>query len=408
MNVKRYVYAATALFAGAGALVGCDVQTYDDAAAAFNDNSPPPTQPPPVEPPPPSGFNPTWSAIQDNVFTPTCATASCHSGGTPSGALNLEAANSYAQLVNVVSTGSALDRVEPGEPDNSYLVQKLEGTGGVAIMPPSGGLEQADIDTIRQWILDGAVDDTAQPPAGPIAVSSLAPAHQSTLDAAPNQVVVGFTREVVQSTVDANTFEVIGAGGDGVFGNADDNPLTANAINVNATSATFDLTNVVMNDDVYRVYLRGDGATVIQDLDSNALDGEFDGNFPSGNGTAGGDFVAEFQIVTPVMLEPNLPSIQALVFTPTCATVGCHSGGMPAGTLDLTDGNSYANLVNVLAVNANANGLLRVEPDNPDDSYLIRKLENTGNVGLMPPTASLPQNDIDVIRLWITNGAAEQ
>ena len=153
-------------------------------------------------------------------------------------------------------------------------------------------------------IQDGAADDTAQPPAGPLAVASVSPAHQSTIDMAPNQVVVGFTREVDQSTVDANTFEVIGAGGDGVFGNANDNPLTANAINVNATSATFDLTNVVMNDDVYRVYLRGAGASVILDLDANALDGEFDGGFPSGDGTEGGDFVSQFEIVTPVVLEP--------------------------------------------------------------------------------------------------------
>ena len=392
-----------ALLAGAGLLGGCDVQTYDDAAAAFNDNSPPPSQPPPNQQPPPSGFNPTWSDIQANVFTPTCATANCHSGGNPSGGLNLETANSHAQLVNVASTGSALDRVEPGFPDDSYLIHKLEGTGGVAIMPPSGALEQADIDTIRQWIQDGAADDTAQPPAGPIAVASVSPAHQSTIDMAPNQVVVGFTREVDQSTVDANTFEVIGAGGDGVFGNANDNPLTANAINVNATSATFDLTNVVMNDDVYRVYLRGTGASVILDLDANALDGEFDGGFPSGDGTEGGDFVSQFEIVTPVVLEPNLPSIQALVFTPTCATAGCHSGGAPAGSLNLTDGNSYANLVDVPSVGS---ALDRVEPGLPNDSYLVQKLETVG-AGSMPPGNNLPQADIDVIRTWISNGAAE-
>ena len=402
MNTRRLIYTVTALLAGAGGLAGCDVQTYDDAASAFNDNSSP-SQPPPNQQPPPSGFNPTWSDIQANVFTPTCATANCHSGGNPSGGLNLQSANSHAQLVNVASTGSALDRVEPGFPDDSYLIHKLEGTGGVAIMPPAGALDQADIDTIRQWIQDGAVDDTAQPPAGPIAVASVSPAHQSTLDMAPNQVVVGFTREVDQSTVNANTFEVIGAGGDGVFGNAGDNPLVANAINVNPTSATFDLTNVVLNDDVYRVYLRGTGASVILDLGTNALDGEFDGDFPSGDGTEGGDFVSQFELVTPVMLEPNLPSIQSLLFTPTCATANCHSGAVPDGGLDLTDGNSYANLVNVVS---QGSALDRVEPGLPDDSYLIQKLETVG-AGAMPPGGNLPQADIDVIRLWITNGAAE-
>lgn len=404
MNTRRFIYTGAALLLGAGGLAGCDVQTFDDAAAGFGGNTS--TPPPPPPPPPPTGFNPVWSEVQSNVFTPNCTTG-CHEGANPSGGLNLESASSYAMLVDIASNGSALDRVEPGQPDNSYLVHKLEGTGGVDIMPPSGALAQADIDTIRQWITDGALDDTAQPPAGPIAVSSISPGYQAVLDAPPPQIVAGFTRELDQSTVNANSFEVIGSGGNGQFGNGDDVVITASAITTNATSATFGLNGVTMNDDFYRIYLRGDGASVIMDLDANALDGEFGGNFPSGDGTAGGDFVAQFQIVTPPMLEPNLPSIQAMVFTPTCATATCHSGGAPDGGLDLSAGNSYANLINVPSVAANANGLDRVEPGQPDNSFLIHKLENTGNVGVMPPGNMLPQADIDVIRLWITNGAAE-
>ncbi len=57
--------------------------------------------------------------------------------------------------------------------------------------------------------------------------------------------------------------------------------------------------------------------------------------------------------------------------------------------------------------------LFRVEPGNPDDSYLIRKLEGGPDiVGFqMPPTelgeAHLPQEEIDVIRQWITEGAQD-
>jgi hypothetical protein len=51
-----------------------------------------------------------------------------------------------------------VDRVAPNDPDNSYLIQKLEGTASAgAIMPPFGTpLDQATIDAIRQWITDGA------------------------------------------------------------------------------------------------------------------------------------------------------------------------------------------------------------------------------------------------------------
>jgi hypothetical protein len=51
-----------------------------------------------------------------------------------------------------------LSRVAAGDPDNSYLIQKLEGTAAEGAQMPFGGapLEQAVIDGIRQWIADGA------------------------------------------------------------------------------------------------------------------------------------------------------------------------------------------------------------------------------------------------------------
>ena len=65
-------------------------------------------------------------------------------------------------LVNVQSlqvAQVAQDRVAPGDPDNSYLIRKLEGDAGiVGSRMPQGGpfLDQATTDQIRQWIADGA------------------------------------------------------------------------------------------------------------------------------------------------------------------------------------------------------------------------------------------------------------
>jgi hypothetical protein len=66
----------------------------------------------------------------------------------------------FAALVNVTSLENAgLKRVLPGDPANSYIINKLEGTnlGGTARMPLTGGfLDQATIDTVKTWITEGA------------------------------------------------------------------------------------------------------------------------------------------------------------------------------------------------------------------------------------------------------------
>ena len=91
------------------------------------------------------------------VFNSRCT--ECHSGGSAPQGLRLDAANSYANLVNVASHEvPSLKRVEPGDPDNSYLVQKIEGTAAVGGRMPLGRapLTAAQIALIRQWISEGA------------------------------------------------------------------------------------------------------------------------------------------------------------------------------------------------------------------------------------------------------------
>jgi hypothetical protein len=56
-----------------------------------------------------------------------------------------------------------LFRVEPGNPDDSYIVRKLEGDPSIVGTrmppPPRAPLDQEEIDVIRQWIIDGALDN---------------------------------------------------------------------------------------------------------------------------------------------------------------------------------------------------------------------------------------------------------
>ena len=77
--------------------------------------------------------------------------------------MSLVAGQTFANTVNVASNELAsMDRIEPNQPDQSYLVRKIEGTqaavGGSGSRMPlgAGALAQSDIDTIRGWVTDGA------------------------------------------------------------------------------------------------------------------------------------------------------------------------------------------------------------------------------------------------------------
>ena len=112
--------------------------------------------------PPPATI--TLTQLQTTIFTPRCAV--CHTGnGTQlPGVMNLtSAAASFASLVNVTSLENpALKRVLPGQPNDSYIVHKLEGTDiGTTSRMPLGGpfLDQPTIDTVRTWITQGALNN---------------------------------------------------------------------------------------------------------------------------------------------------------------------------------------------------------------------------------------------------------
>ncbi len=108
-------------------------------------------------------FIPTFSSIQANIFVPFCV---CHQGAAAPQGLVLNTDATWDMLVATSSTQVPdLFRVEPDSPDDSYLIHKLEGGADVVgfRMPPTELGEahrpQEEIDVIRQWILDGALDN---------------------------------------------------------------------------------------------------------------------------------------------------------------------------------------------------------------------------------------------------------
>ena len=103
---------------------------------------------------------PTLTQLQANIFTPKCA--SCHNGtGTLlPGVQNLTSvANTYAAVVNVPSIEQgSLKKINPFDPDNSYLIRKVEGNSTITgvRMPEGGQLSQQEIDQLRAWVTAGA------------------------------------------------------------------------------------------------------------------------------------------------------------------------------------------------------------------------------------------------------------
>ncbi len=72
--------------------------------------------------------------------------------------LDLRAEAAYSALVGVTATTEPIVRVIPGDPDNSYLVMKLEGRQSVGVRMPLGfaPLDDIDLTNIRNWIAQGA------------------------------------------------------------------------------------------------------------------------------------------------------------------------------------------------------------------------------------------------------------
>jgi len=108
----------------------------------------------------------TWSDVFAIFQTTGCTNNFCHGGGFSNALLgNLDKFDEgYDALVGVASfQAPALQRVNPFNPDLSYLINKLEGTqlevGGSLGQMPSGlpPLSSEQIATIRSWILAGAL-----------------------------------------------------------------------------------------------------------------------------------------------------------------------------------------------------------------------------------------------------------
>ena len=120
---------------------------------------------------PTANLTPTFSAIQRDILQATDSSGrpACGSCHNPSGGafravgLDLSSNGAYDSLVGVPSRQRpGLLRVAPGDPENSYLVHKLEArTGIIGVRMPQLGpyLTDGQISIVKRWIELGARRD---------------------------------------------------------------------------------------------------------------------------------------------------------------------------------------------------------------------------------------------------------
>ena len=197
-----------------------------------------------------------FQSIQDNVFTPICT--KCHIGVSAPEGLQLDADHSYNLLVGVPSVEQpSLLRVDPGNPDASYMVHKIEGAAGIdGGQMPLGEtpLPQPTIDAIRQWITNGA--QKAATAAQVFAVQTTAPLDQALVMEPPARILVTFTDDVDASVVNDTTVLLERVG-----------DLAAESTRVPASSTLSGINPAVLmisprvplTPGLYRVTLRGTG-----------------------------------------------------------------------------------------------------------------------------------------------------
>ena len=120
---------------------------------------------------PTPALTPTLTSIQRDIFQasdssgrPSCA--SCHNpngGAFRAVGLDLSTEGTHASLVGVAARQKPdVLRVAPGDPANSYLVQKLEGRADISgvRMPQRGPyLTDGQVAIIKRWIELGARRD---------------------------------------------------------------------------------------------------------------------------------------------------------------------------------------------------------------------------------------------------------
>jgi len=391
-------------------------------------------------------------ALQQEVFVPNCVRSGCHGGDTPAVGLDLGAADLEARLVNQPATGCDMPLVVPGAPDDSFLMQKLEGPDPTcgsrmpigAVMDPSflmqklegpdptcgsrmpigAVMDPALTRCIGRWIesLSGACEtcgggacvDTASDVAH-CGECGLACATGATCEASSCQCVAGQTA----CTTQCATLE-----SDPSHCGACDNPCQGAlvcSLSDCKTSCDPGLTQcgrACVDPNTHPNHCGGcdvdcglggtcvAGSCICADGSDVLTDPESCGR--CGNVCAPGQTCSGGACVCAAGSGMSFAADVQPILTKLCATSGCHRSPVAKEGMNLSEGQAYAATVGVAS--KQCSGRLRVDPGRPDESYLIDKMLGVDLCfgGRMPKqTGGDFDAEIATISDWICNGAPD-
>lgn len=234
-------------------------------------------------------------------------------------------------------------------------------------------------------------------------VTGVEPARGAELAEFPDTVTATFNRAIRPSSAGEEQVRLQASGGDGSFGDGNERDVVPLMISTSDNVLTIDTrsaSDMTTADDTYRLILTGEGEAPITDTFGNALDG-------NGDGSAGGNFSSAFTVMAEMPETVTFTTIQEQIFTPNCTSSGCHSGSSPAAGQNLTAGQAYSNIVGVPS--SEVPSLLRVDPGDAENSYLVQKVEGRAQVGDRMPLGAppLPNELIQDLREWIDAGALD-
>lgn len=336
---------------------------------------------------------PTIESIQAVVFDARCAASGCHGDESPAASLVLTAAESISQLVDVAATGcEGPVRVLPGQRGDSLLYQKLLPSPACGERMPFGGeLPDAHIECVGAWI-DGLEGSDCEKCGGEVCI-----------DLETDPVNCGTCGETCPLGVGCEAGVCVCPEGQEACGESCVN-LLGDVGNCGGCG------NRCADGKVCYLGVCADTCAGLENCSGSCVDIESDLLNCGGCG-----IICEAGAVcdaggcdcdpTPVSFSTDVLPI----LIDRCTALGCHGPPMPRANLDLTAAVAFNELVGV-STDQCGGQRLRVEPGDPEGSYVVSKLDGIDLCfGTQMPKGATPLSTAarQTIKTWICQGAQD-
>ncbi len=329
-------------------------------------------------------------AAVTGLFASRCGTADCHDASDPAASLSL-VGDWPSELVGQPSNlceGRGL--VVPGDPEASELWVKLAGPVDCGDPMPVGGamLSAPELDCIAAWIDTAVIECQTCGTGGCIDTTTDASNCGGCGVACPAGVACQDGACACPSGAEVCAGACTDTTANGQHCGGCDRPCDAGLLCLDGTCV----------DDCGALAECAGGCV---DTMTNAQHcGACDSPCPTGASCVAGGCACGNPVSFAQDIEPMLVA--------GCTSMGCHGFPMPKEDLDLRVGAGYGDLVGVPAMQCN--GRLRVEPGNPDESYLLDKLLGVDLcMGTRMPKDPPPLTaaELDLVSRWICQGAPD-